>query len=51
VADKVKGMLLSFETNLFEVDQDQKKHLTAKVTASVFIRKLGGFGHKGKQGP
>lgn len=51
MADKVKGMLLSFETNLFEVDQDQKKHLTAKVTASVFIRKLGGFGHKGKQGP
>lgn len=22
VADKVKGMLLSFETNLYEVDQD-----------------------------
>lgn len=41
-------MLLSFENNMYEVDDQKQRHLAAKVTASVFIRKLGGFGYKGK---
>ncbi|EAS00575.1 MaoC-like domain protein (macronuclear) [Tetrahymena thermophila SB210] len=47
VADKVKGMLLSFELLSYEVDENNKKHLAFKNIMNVFIRKLGGFGFKG----
>lgn len=41
-------MLLSFELLSYEVDENNKKHLAFKNIMSVFIRKLGGFGFKGK---
>lgn len=50
IQDKVKGMLLTFEMTTYEVDENKKKIPVASQYISLFIRKLGGFGYKGKGG-
>ena len=43
-------MLVAFESSVYETSQENqnKKELAYKITVTVFIRKMGGFGYKGK---
>lgn len=50
VVDKGKGLLLVFEFASYEVLESGKEELSCRTLMSLFIRKMGGFGFKGKGG-
>ncbi|CAD8047968.1 unnamed protein product [Paramecium primaurelia] len=47
ISDKGKGALIQFDLLSSEIDAQGKKTLAFVNTLSLFIRGLGGFGHKG----
>jgi acyl dehydratase len=50
IADKGKGALITFDVPIFEIDDAGKKVPVCMNQFSLFVRGLGGFGHKGGPG-